>query len=88
MRKFIGLVVVLVVIALGVMYATQQTSAAIGKLDILQGSAEIVTGDKATPARTGADLRQEDTVRVAPGGRVTVILNDGCLLYTSDAADE
>jgi hypothetical protein len=80
MRKLLGLLIIGLIAVIGFSLLTKHSeAAAVGRLDIIKGSADIITGEREREAKTGSNVHTEDTIRVAPGGRITVILKDGSL---------
>lgn len=78
----IGLAVIALALAVGVgvLIWARRASAAVGNLQLYQGSAEIIRQGRTIGGQTGTPVRLGDVIRSGPGSTTALVLNDGSVI--------
>ena len=79
MNKKLGIAVgvIVVLVAGAFFYFYNSASAAVGNLNIYNGSAEVVHGGATIPGTNGTAINLSDVINVGADSRVSIILKDG-----------
>lgn len=81
MKKVVIVVGVLfVVFAVGVFFFITSASASIGTLQVFQGSADVMRGDRKEFGKTGIAIHVSDKIEVSSDGTVAIILKDNSII--------
>src|SRR5262245_509044 len=74
------LVLVLIAVIAGGLFWYRNAEAAVGNLNIYEGTVDVVRGGNGSAGKTGTGVKNNDVIKVGTGSRVSIILKDGSVI--------
>lgn len=75
------------VVGVGVLVWARRANAAVGNLQLYQGSAEIVREGRTIGGKTGTPVRLNDIIKSGPGSITSLVLKDGSAIRLAEGSE-
>ncbi len=80
MRRYRGLILVLIMVSVVIFFGLQTTNASVGNLQVYKGSATLVRAGQTSSGTSGAAVKLHDSLKVAPDSTVAIVLKDSSVI--------